>query len=439
MTAYEIIAAKRDGRELEAGEIDGFIRDFLAGEITDYQMTAFLMAVYLKGMTPTEISALTRAYLDSGRRVDFSGVAGTKVDKHSTGGVGDKTSIILAPLVAALGVPVPMISGRGLGHSGGTLDKLESIPGFRTDLPVIEFIDLVRQHGLGLIGQTADIVPADKRIYALRDVTATVESIPLISASIMSKKIAEGIGALVLDVKYGNGAFMRTPQRAEELAASLIRIGTDFGVKTVAVLSDMNQPLGRAIGNWLEIRECLDCLRGDGPADLMALTYELAAHMVVLGGGERDLEQARSRCRAAIADGRALEKFIDITRAQGGDIRFLENPQSYPDAPHQAVFRADRDGFLAGFDTTAVGLAAVNLGAGRRRSSDRIDPRAGMLLHKKIGDPVAKGEPVFDLFAADAARFPEAQKRLAKAVRIGDTAPAPPPLIGKVIGAGFSG
>jgi pyrimidine-nucleoside phosphorylase len=433
ISPYEIIALKRDGKKLTPQQIAHFIAAYMRGEVTDYQMTAFLMAVYLRGMDFEETSALTRAYIQSGVVVDLSDIPGIKVDKHSTGGVGDKVSLILAPLVASLGVPVPMISGRGLGHSGGTLDKLESIPGFRTDHSLENYRKFLKRHNLALIGQTAEIVPADKRIYALRDVTATVDCLPLISASIMSKKIAEGIDALVLDVKYGNGAFMKTPEKAEELARTLIRIGEDFGKSTVACLTSMEQPLGFAIGNWLEVVESLNCLNGKGPEDLMTVTIRLAAHMLVLGKAAPDIATAEKMAHEAIKDGRAMNKFLEICHAQGGDISFLQNPEKYSSAKHIKDVKTDQDGYISTIDTTAVGMAAVKLGAGRLRAEDNIDPTAGIIMHVKLGDRVSAGSKLLTIHTEHAGKIEEAESRLLDAIQISDKPPVLPKLILKEI------
>lgn len=433
MTPYEVISRKRDGKQLSPDEIQFFISSYMKQEITDYQMSALLMAIYLRGMDDSETSALTKAYIESGTQIDLSDIPGIKVDKHSTGGVGDKVSIILAPLVASLGIPVPMISGRGLGHSGGTLDKLESIPGFKTDLSINTFRKLLKKYNLGLIGQTNNIVPADKKIYALRDVTATVDNIPLISASIMSKKIAEGIDALVLDVKYGNGAFMKTPGQAEELANNLIRIGSEFGKKVVAVLSSMEQPLGYKIGNWLEILECLECFAGQGPADLMEVTYELCSHMLILGGAAKTKEEAKEQCCRAMESGQAFEKFLEIARAQGADVSFLQKPEKYPPAKHKSVLQATKSGFVTGINTYEVGMASVGLGAGRLRSNDSIDPRAGIVMFKKLGDRVSAGENLLEIHTDRSQLAERALVRLKNAIQIGEKPVKPPPLLLKEI------
>jgi len=433
MTPYEIISRKRDGNSLSPEEIDFFISGYMAHRITDYQMAALLMAIYFRGMNDEETSALTRAYINSGVHIDLSDLPGIKVDKHSTGGVGDKVSIILAPLVASLGVPVPMVSGRGLGHSGGTLDKLESIPGFKTDLSIDKFHELLREFNLALIGQTGDLVPADKRIYALRDVTATVDCIPLISASIMSKKIAEGIDALVLDVKYGNGAFMKDPRQAELLAQKLIKIGKEFGKNVLATLTSMEQPLGYHVGNWLEILECLECFAGNGPADLMEVTYTLGANMLVLGEAAENQDEAREKCRQAIASGRAFEKFLQIARAQGADTACLEKPDTYPLAKERASLNADRSGYITRLNTYEIGMASVQLGAGRLRSEDGIDPRAGIILHKKLGDAVSGGDVLLEIHTNRSRQIEPALRRLKNAITIGEQPEALPALILKEI------
>jgi pyrimidine-nucleoside phosphorylase len=429
MTPYEIISRKRDAKRLNDDEIRFFISSFMEDRITDYQMSALLMAIYLRGMDFEETSALTKAYIESGTQIDLSDVPGIKVDKHSTGGVGDKVSIILAPLAASLGVPVPMISGRGLGHSGGTLDKLESIPGFKTDLSIEQFRKLLKKYNLALIGQTKDIVPADKRIYALRDVTATVDNIPLISASIMSKKIAEGIDALVLDVKYGNGAFMKSPGEAEALAKNLIKIGKGFGKKVIATLTSMEQPLGKKIGNWLEIVECLECFSGHGPEDLMKVTYELCSHMLVLGGIAKTKQEARKKCQQAISDGSAFEKLLEIVSAQGGNIQYLLKPESYASAGHKAVLKADSSGFITEINTYEVGMASVQLGAGRLRSKDVVDSRAGIIMFKKLGEQVSANETLLELHTNRPQVIDSVLDRLKNAIRINETPSSLPRLI----------
>ncbi len=398
MNTVELIRKKRDKQALSRAELEELLRGYVSGEIPDYQMSAFLMACYFSGMTPEETLALTDVMLRSGASVDLSSVPGRKVDKHSTGGVGDKVSLILAPMVAACGVPVPMISGRGLGHTGGTLDKLTAVPGFRVDLTLAEFRKAITTTGLVLAGQTDDIVPADRKMYALRDVTATIESVPLIAGSIMSKKLAEGIDALVLDIKSGNGAFMRTRSDAETLATTLVNIGTGLGKETVGFITAMDQPLGRNVGNWLEVREAVDCLRGKKVADLMEVTLVLGGTMVWLGKKAATIEEGMKLCLSAIWSGKAYEKFLECVRQQGGDPAILEQPDRYPAPLFSHEVAASTDGTVAGFDTRRIGMLAVELGAGRTRIDDPIDPKAGMMFHRKIGDEVKKGDSLVTLF-----------------------------------------
>jgi pyrimidine-nucleoside phosphorylase len=422
MRVVDLIEAKRDRGTMDPDAIRAVIAAYSRDEVPDYQMAALLMAIYLNGMSPAELAPWTDAMLRSGQVLDLGHIAGVKVDKHSTGGVGDKISLPLAPLVAACGVPVPMVSGRGLGHTGGTLDKLESIPGFRTDQTVERFVELVGTVGLGLIGQTAEIAPADKRLYALRDVTGTVASIPLIASSIMSKKLAEGIDALVLDVKVGTGAFMRTLDDARTLAETMVAIGEEMGKKVVALLTDMNQPLGRTVGNALEVRESIDILRGEGPADTTALTLELARTMLSLGG--KDPAEAER----ALQDGRGLERFRQIIEAQGGDPKVVDDPDRLPTATREVVFEAPRDGFVAAIDTTAVGVAGVCLGAGRAKKEDAIDPAVGLTIEARLGDRVVKGQPLVRVHHADRG-VDDALARLRGAYRVDDAAPTVGPLV----------
>jgi pyrimidine-nucleoside phosphorylase/thymidine phosphorylase len=428
--AYEVIHAKRDGKAIPAPDIAALVGGFTRGEIPDYQMAAFCMAVFFRGMDDAEVRALTEAMLRSGDVLDLSDVPGAKVDKHSTGGVGDKVSLALAPLAAACGVKVPMISGRGLGHTGGTLDKLEAIPGFRVDLPVDRFRALVREVGACLVGQTARLAPADRKLYALRDVTATVESIPLIASSIMSKKLAEGIDALVLDVKVGSGAFMKRPDDARALARTLAAIGRGMGKKVSALLTAMDQPLGRAVGNALEVVETIELLRGGGPADLREVTVELTAEMLVLGGAAPDRDAARARVAAAIADGRGLAKLEEIVAAQGGDPAAIRDPERLPRAPRRFDVAAPAAGFVAAIDAEAVGLAAVALGAGRARVEDRVDPAVGVVVHRKLGDRVERGEPLCTVHAGARSEGPDrVAARLAAAWSVGPLAPPAAPLV----------
>ena len=430
MRAYEVIHAKRDGRSIPAAELAALVNGFTAGEVPDYQMAAFCMAVFFRGMDDGEVRALTDAMLRSGDVLDLSDIPGAKVDKHSTGGVGDKVSLALAPLAAACGVKVPMISGRGLGHTGGTLDKLEAIPGFRTDLPVDRFRALVREVGACLVGQTARLAPADRRLYALRYVTATVESIPLIAASIMSKKLAEGIDALVLDVKVGSGAFMKTLDEARALARTLGAIGRGMGKKVSALLTDMSQPLGRAVGNALEVAEIVELLRGGGPPDLREVTVELTAEMLVLGGAAPDRAAARARVAGAIADGRGLAKLEEIVGAQGGDPLALHDLARLPRAPRTYEVGAEAAGTVQAVDGEALGLAAVALGAGRARVEDRVDPAVGLVVHRRIGDRVERGEPLCTVHeGARSEPRPRIAARIGAAFRIAAGAAAAPVLV----------
>jgi len=418
MDALSIIRKKRDGRRLDAAEIAAFVDAYTRGAIPDYQASALAMAIFFQGLDAAETADLTNAILHSGKVMDFSDVPLAKVDKHSTGGVGDKTSLIVAPVAAAGGLAVPMISGRGLGHTGGTLDKLESIPGFRTRLTLDEFHEAVRHTGAGLIGQTDELAPADRKLYALRDVTGTVESIPLISASIMSKKLAEGIDALVLDVKVGSGAFMKTRERARELARRMVEIGTACGKRVEALLTTMDQPLGCAVGNALEVIEILEALKGRGPADLMEVSRELTARMFVLGGVDADLDSARARFDQAIASGAALRKFAEIIRWQGGDAGVIDDYARLPLAEHEEAIAAWDDGYVAALEAEAIGLAAVRLGAGRARLDSVIDPGVGMVFEKKAGDQVETGERICAIYFNDRSHLDEVRAALRAAIRI---------------------
>jgi pyrimidine-nucleoside phosphorylase len=429
VTPYELIKAKRDGGKIPAASLRSFIDAYTKGTIPDYQMSALLMAIFFKGFDAEELGAWTRAMLESGEVLDLSDVPGLKVDKHSTGGVGDKVSLSLAPLAAACGVPVPMISGRGLGHTGGTLDKLESIPGFRVDLGVPDYRRLVRDVGACLIGQTATLAPADKKLYALRDVTATVDCLPLIASSIMSKKLAEGIDALVLDVKVGSGAFMKTQEDARRLARTMIDIGGQMNRKVVALLTDMDQPLGRAVGNALEVVEAVEMLQGKAPADYTFVTLALTAQMLVLGGKAKDDTDARARLQRAIESGAAMEKLCEIVKAQGGDPAAVRDLSLLPRAKHEATVAAPADGFVTRIDCEAVGLAAVALGAGRERVDSVIAPGVGFLLEKKVGDPVKAGEPLVRVRYDDGGKLADVQRRLLCAYSIGAQAPAGRPLV----------
>jgi pyrimidine-nucleoside phosphorylase/thymidine phosphorylase len=429
MRAVDIIRAKRDGNALSREQIAWMVTGASDGSVPPYQLSAWLMAVWLRGMTPDETTWLTDAMVDSGVRVDLSAVPGIKVDKHSTGGVGDKTSLIIAPVVAALGVPVPMMSGRGLGHTGGTLDKLESIQGFRTRLTLDEFRAQVADLGCALIGQTDEVAPADRTLYALRDVTATVESLPLICASILSKKIAEGIDALVLDVKTGSGAFMAREDEARALADALVGLAERSGLRVAALLTQMDVPLGRTIGNALEVRECVDVLRGGGPADLVELSVELAALMVWLGQGRPSLEAARAAVREVLADGRGLAAFRAIVQRQGGDVGMIDDPATLPQAPVRDMFTAPGEGYVARYDAGLLGRAAVQLGAGRARAEDAVDPAVGFDLLAVPGDRVVAGAPLIVIHARTAADVAAVRPMLAEALTLSATPPAPRPLI----------
>src|SRR5438876_1031243 len=433
MRAVDVIQRKRDGRELTGEEIAFFISGYTKGAIPDYQASAFAMAVFFKGMTPAETVALTRAMMETGEVLDPSDLPGPRVDKHSTGGVGDKTSLILAPLAAAAGAYVPMISGRGLGHTGGTLDKLESIPGFRGGLSRPEFRGTLRRCGLGLIGQTPEIAPADRKLYALRDVTATVESLPLIAASIMSKKMAEGIDALVLDVKTGDGAFMKSFEDSKALAEAMVRIGRGMGKKVSALITDMEQPLGRAVGNALEVKESVETLQGRGPKDLESLSLELAAWMLHLAGLTTGLEAARARVRDALASGAGLRKFQEVIALQGGDPAVGDDTARLPRARETVELRAEAEGQVAGIACRSVGHAAMLLGAGRETVDSRIDPAVGVVLHKKVGDPVRRGESLMTVHVNDRSRLEEATQGLRQAVRVAREAPAAAPLVRLVL------
>jgi len=427
--AVDVILKKRGGGVLSREEIRYFVDGATAGTVPDYQTAALLMAVVLRGMTAQETAWLTEAMVASGVRLDLRDVDGVKVDKHSTGGVGDKTSLILAPIAAACGVPVPMMSGRGLGHTGGTLDKLESIPGFRVDLSLAEMKRALARTRCVMIGQTAEIAPADKRLYALRDVTGTVESIPLISASIMSKKIAEGIDALVLDVKTGSGAFMKTEDDSRRLAESLVAIGNGSGVKTEAVISAMDAPLGRAVGNALEVIECLEVLKGGGPTDLVDMSIELAARMLVLGKVADDLADADRRARETIRTGAALERFRQIIEAQSGDPHVVDDYSRLPHVPNRHVVEAERSGYVARLDAELIGRASVALGAGRDRVEDAVDPAVGISIRATVRDAVRTGDPLLELHYRDRARLQTALGLATQAIAIRDDQPPRAPLI----------
>jgi pyrimidine-nucleoside phosphorylase len=429
MRAVDIIQKKRDGGVLNPNEIRFFVTGVTDFSLPDYQVAALLMAILLRGMTPEETSELTDAMVKSGVRVDLSDIPGIKVDKHSTGGVGDKASLIIAPLVAACGGVVPMMSGRGLGHTGGTLDKLESIPGFRTNLSIAEMRASLEAIGCALIGQSAQIAPADKKLYALRDVTATIESVPLISASIMSKKIAEGIGALVLDVKCGNGAFMKTPAEARTLADSLVAIGKSAGVRTQAVVTAMNWPIGFTVGNANEVVESVELLKGNGRPDLVENVLELSERMLVVAGVARDRADAAARCRRALDSGEALERLTAIIERQGGNPRVIDDYSLMPHAPAEHVISADIDGFVTDLDAGRIGRAVVALGGGRDKVDDVIDSAVGIMIPATVGDAVRAGDPVLRVQYRSNERLKDALPLLKEAVRVGKAPRPRAPLI----------
>ncbi len=436
MRAVDLIRKKRDSGEHSREEIDFLISGYTRGDIPDYQMAAWLMATWIRGLNRSETAALTEAMLYSGEVVNLDRIAGKKVDKHSTGGVGDKTSLILAPIVAAGGLTVPMISGRGLGHTGGTLDKLESIPGFNVNLTLEEFIRVLRECGMGLIGQTAEIAPADKKIYALRDVTSTVENIGLICASIMSKKLAEGIDALVLDVKTGSGAFMKREEDAVRLAEVMVETGQRMGKKVVALITDMNQPLGRMAGHSNEIAECVDVLSGGGPADLRELSVELSAWMFFLGDRSKTLEEGRQLAEKMILTGRAKEKFKQGIRLQGGDERVVDDPQLLPQARSRADVASPSGGFIAATNCEQLGTALAILGGGREKKEDTIDHAVGLEFHKRIGDRVEKGERLVTIHYNGGTKLAEAQSLIANSYQLGENESQEKlPLIRRILGA----
>ena len=433
--AIDVIRKKRDGVELSRGEIEGLVNAHTSGDIPDYQVSAWLMAVVLKGMTRPETAALTDAMLHSGEVLDLSSLAAKKVDKHSTGGVGDKTSLVLAPLAAAAGVAVPMISGRGLGHTGGTLDKLEAIPGFNVNLPVETFRRVLETCGCCMIGQTAEIAPADRKLYALRDVTGTVESPYLICASIMSKKLAEGIDALVLDVKTGSGAFMKSEKDASFLAELMVETGERMGKQVVALITDMDQPLGNMIGNALEVVECVDILRGAGPADLRELCLDLAGWMLHLGGAAKSVAEGKKQSESLISSGKALERFRQMIELQGGDPRVIDDPKRLPQAQHTTQTVSARAGYVSSMQCEQIGTACVILGGGREKKEDSVDPAVGIVLHKKVGDKVEAGEPLATIYYNAEAKAQHARRLIEQSCEITDTPPAHRrPLVHKVIG-----
>jgi pyrimidine-nucleoside phosphorylase len=434
MRAVDILRKKRDAAELSREEIEFLVQGAAHGTIPDYQLSAWLMAVVLRGMTPAELASLTEAMLHSGEVIDFFTLSGAKVDKHSTGGVGDKTSLVIAPVVTAGGLRVPMISGRGLGHTGGTLDKLEAIPGFNVNLTLREFRGVLEKCGCALIGQTPEIAPADKKLYALRDVTATVESPFLICASIMSKKMAEGIDALVLDVKVGDGAFMKNESDAEYLAELMVDTGTRMGKKVVALITGMDEPLGRKVGNALEVEECIEILNGGGPADLRELCEELSAWMFVLGERTKTLDAGRELAREMIATGRARDTFREVIRLQGGDAKVVDDPGLLPRAGHTTGVIAKQAGYVTAIRCEQVGVASMMLGGGREKKEDSVDPAVGLTIEKKIGDAVKAGETLVTVHYNNDVRLADAVALLEKSLEIGDRAAAPLPLVRKIIG-----
>ena len=437
MRPQDVIRKKRDGLSLSREEIDFFIEGVTNGRIADYQISALLMAIYLNGMNEAEQQALTEAMLNSGNILDFSDIPKPKADKHSTGGVGDKTSIIIAPMVAACGVCVPMISGRGLGHTGGTLDKLESIPGYRVNLSATEFKQVLDKVGYAMAGQTAELAPADKRMYALRDATATVEAIPLIVASIISKKGAAGLDAMIIDVKVGNGAFMREEARAKELAHALVSTGNSCGIKTRALLTDMNQPLGGAVGNSLEIEECIKILRGEAneaAQPVLELSLELCAHMLMLANVDKEIEAARQRLKEVLQSGKALECLRGNIAAQGGDPRVCDAPGDFlPLVSETVKVESPRSGFIIKVDTTEIGHAIAAIGGGRVRIEDTVDPTVGFTSELKLGNEVRAGEAIGTVYCADNAAASEAARRIQAAYEIGDEPPQPLKLVKEIV------
>jgi len=428
VNVYEIILKKRNGRQLTKSEIEFLVSGYTKGLIPDYQFSAFLMAVFFQGMSFGEITALTEAMMWSGKIFDLSKIKGQKIDKHSTGGVGDKVSLILAPLVAACGINIPMVSGRGLGHTGGTLDKLESIPGFRTDLTENEFKTQLKKISVAMLGQTKELAPADKKIYALRDITATVDSIPLIAASIMSKKLAEGIDGLVLDVKTGSGAFMRELKDAQKLAKVMIEIGKRMGKKVMAIITSMEQPLGNMIGNGLEVIESIECLKGNGPADLMEVTMALSGEMLMMGKRVKSKRQARRLLNDAINSGKALEKFKQIIKLQNGDAKVVDDYRLLPQAKYRIEVKSHKSGYIQKIDTLQIGLLSVTLGCGRQTVDDKIDYGAGFILKKKIGDNVKKGDVLIEIVGQDE-KVKAVSKKIIDAYKIGKQKVKPPRLI----------
>lgn len=433
MKMVDLILKKRSGQALTKAEIHWFVRGFAKDEIPDYQVSSLMMAIYFQGMDKVETAELVRAMIASGDVIDLSAIAGQKVDKHSTGGVGDKTSIVLGPMVAACGVPVAKLSGRGLGHTGGTLDKLEAFDNFKVELDMETFVKNVNDIGIAIVSQTANLVPADKRLYALRDVTGTVENRSLIAGSIMSKKLASGADAIVLDVKTGSGAFMKTEEDAFDLARAMVDIGIEMGKRCIAVVSDMEQPLGRTVGNTLEVQEAIATLKGEGPADLEDLCLELGAYMLVLSEVAPDAEAAKAQLRAVLKDGSALAKLRELVVAQGGNPDQVDRPETLPGAAHRKLVMAAQSGYVQALEAVEVGRASMQLGAGRETKSSIIDLGAGIVLHKKVGEWVEAGDPIAELYTNDAERLGGAEKTLAAAYTIGSEAPILRPLIHGIV------
>lgn len=433
MRMVDVIAKKRDGGELSTEEIQFLVDGYTDGSIPDYQMSAWAMAVFFRGMTPRETGDLTMAMAGSGEQLDLSSLSGIKVDKHSTGGVGDKTTLVVAPLVAAAGIPVAKMSGRGLGYSGGTIDKLESFAGFEVERTREQFLQQVRDIGVSVIGQSGNLTPADKKLYALRDVTATVEAVPLIASSIMSKKIAAGADAILLDVKVGKGAFMKSLEEAETLAHAMVAIGSQVGRKTVAVISDMNQPLGFAVGNALEVKEAVETLAGKGPRDLTELALSIGSRMLVLGQLVQTVEEGRSKLMEIMASGKAVDKLAEMVEAQGGDKRDVYDLSRLPGATIEHIISAEQDGYIHAIDAEAVGHASVVLGAGRLTKEMPIDLAVGLVLHKKRGDEVRKGDALLTIYANQQPLLQSALQELENAISISTNSPIEQPLIYKII------
>ena len=433
MQVLDIIMKKRDGQKLSKEEIEFFISGFVKGEIPDYQAAAMVMAIYYMGMSKEELSDWTGTMIHSGDIIDLSSIPGVKTDKHSTGGVGDKTTILLGPWMAAVGLPVAKMSGRGLGHTGGTIDKLEAIPGFRTEISRAEMIGYVKKSGIAVAGQSGNLVPADKKLYALRDVTATVDSIPLIASSIMSKKIAAGADAIVLDVKVGSGAFMKTEEEAIDLSKAMVLIGERAGRNTIAVISNMEQPLGYAVGNGLEVIEAIDALKGKGPEDLYELSYGLGSNMMVAAGAAADGEEAKQKMREVLANGKALQKFKEMTVNQGGNPAVADDYHLFPQAAYRIEINAGGSGYVTVLNGQEIGMAVKEIGGGRTKLDDELDLSAGVCLQKKIGDQVSEGECIAVLYGNDQSAMAAAVKRIQAAYEYGEKKPEKKPMIYQII------